>query len=67
MDVSPALVVDRVLQMRNSQAVQGAQIGVLKQALDLQEAGAAALLQGPTGDLTLARAGQPGSRVNTLA
>ena len=69
MDVSPspALLVDRVLQMGNSQTSQEAQINVLKKAMDMQESASAALLNAVAGNLPLASDGSVGTQVNTLA
>lgn len=69
MDVSPspALLVDRVLQMGNSQTAQEAQILVMKKAMDMQESASAALLNAAAGDLPLASGGSVGTQVNTLA
>jgi hypothetical protein len=49
MDVSPALLVDRVLQTRNSQTTQDVQINELKKAMDMQESASAALLNAVAG------------------
>jgi hypothetical protein len=67
MDVSPALLVDRVLQTRNSQTTQEVQINVLKKAMDMQESASAALLNGVAGNLPLAGSGSVGTQVNTMA
>ena len=67
MDVSPALLVDRVLQTRNSQTTQEVQINVLKKAMDMQESTSAALLNAVAGDLPLAGSGSVGTQVNTMA
>lgn len=66
MDVSPALLVDRVLQTRNSQTTQDVQINVLKKAMDMQESASAALLNAVVGNLPLAGSGSVGTQVNTL-
>lgn len=66
MDVSPALLVDRVVQSRNSQTAQGVQIHVLKKAMDMQESASMALLNGVTGSLPLASGGSVGTQLNTL-
>ncbi|TXT41433.1 MAG: Uncharacterized protein FD135_306 [Comamonadaceae bacterium] len=63
MDVSPAALVNASVQMQQSQVAQTAQILVLKKAMDVQEAGALALLQA----LPLATSGHLGTQVNTLA
>jgi len=67
MNVSPALLVDRVVQMSNSQTMQEAQILVMKKAMDMQESASAALLNAVAGDLPLASGGAVGTQVNTLA
>jgi hypothetical protein len=67
MDVSAALMVDRVVQTRNSQSTQDVQIEVLKKAMDMQEGASAALLNSVAGDLPLAGSGSVGTQVNTLA
>ncbi|MBT9551753.1 MAG: YjfB family protein [Hydrogenophaga sp.] len=67
MDVSPALLVDRVLQTRNNQTTQDVQINVLKKALDMQESASAALLNAVAGNLPLAGSGSVGTQVNTMA
>lgn len=66
MNISPALVVDRVLQTRNNQTSQDAQINLLKKAMDMQESASAALLNAVAGDLPLASSGSVGTQVNTL-
>lgn len=66
MNISPALVVDRVLQTRNHQTSQDAQINLLKKAMDMQESASAALLNAVAGDLPLASGGSVGTQVNTL-
>ena len=67
MDVSPALLMDRVLQTRQDQTAQEAQILVMKKAMDMQELASAALLNAVAGDLPLANGGSVGTQVNTLA
>lgn len=67
MDVSPALLVDRVVQTRNSQTTQGVQISVLKKAMDMQASTSQALLNGVAGNLPLASSGSVGTLVNTMA
>jgi hypothetical protein len=64
--ISPALLVDRVLQTRNNQTSQDAQIGLLKKAMDMQASASAALLNAVAGDLPLASEGSLGTQVNTL-
>ena len=67
MDVSPALLMDRVLQTRQGQTAQEAQIFVMNKAMDMQESASAALLNAVAGDLSLASGGAVGTQVNTLA
>ncbi|MDR7150397.1 hypothetical protein J2W49_002355 [Hydrogenophaga palleronii] len=64
--ISPALLVDRVLQTRNNQTSQDAQIGLLKKAMDMQASASAALLNAVAGDLPLASDGSLGTQVNAL-
>jgi hypothetical protein len=66
MAVSPALLVDRVVQMSQGQTEQAVQINVLKKAMDLQESASAALLNAVAGDLPLASDGTVGTQLNTL-
>lgn len=66
MDVSPALLVDRVVQTRNAQSTQDVQIKVLKEAMDMQESASMALLNGVAGNLPLASSGSVGTQVNTM-
>lgn len=66
MDVSPALLVDRVVQTQQGQTTQEAQIRVLKKAMDMQESASAALLNAVAGNLPLASGGSVGTQVNTL-
>lgn len=66
MSVSPALVVDRVVQTRQGAAEQQVQIAVLKEAMQTQESAAAALLNGVAGNLPLAGSGPVGTQVNTM-
>lgn len=66
MDVSPALLMDRVLQTRQDQTAQEAQILVMKKAMDMHESASAALLNAVAGDLPLANGGSVGTQVNTL-
>ena len=67
MDVSPALLVDRVLQTRQDQTAQEAQILVMKKAMDMQESASAALLNAVAGNLPLGGSGPVGTQVNTMA
>jgi hypothetical protein len=64
--ISPALLVDRVLQTRHNQTSQDAQINLLKKAMDMQESASAALLNAVAGGLPLASDGSLGTQVNTL-
>lgn len=66
MSVSPALVVDRVLQMRQGAAEQQVQIAVLKEAMQTQESAAASLLNAVAGSLPLASSGSVGMQVNAM-
>lgn len=66
MNVSPALLVDRVLQSRQGQAAQEAQMLVMKKAMDMQESASAALLNAVARDLPLASGGALGTQLNTL-
>lgn len=66
MDVSSALLVDRVLQMEKGQSTQAAQFAVLKKAMTMQESASQALISAASGDLPLAAGGTLGTQVNTL-
>jgi hypothetical protein len=66
MNISPALLVDRVLQTRNHQTSQEAQINLLKKGMDMQASASQALLNAVAGDLPLASDGSLGTQVNTL-
>ena len=66
MNVSPALLVDRVLQIQQGQTAQDVQISVLKKAMDMQESASAALLNAVAGSQPLASSGPLGTQVNTL-
>jgi stage V sporulation protein SpoVS len=63
MDISPTALVNASTQMQQSQVAQAAQVLVLKKAMDIQAAGAMALLQA----LPLATSGNLGTQVNTMA
>jgi len=67
MDVSPALLVDRVVQTRQGQSAQEAQMLVMKKAMDMQESASVALLNAVAGNLPLAGSGSVGTQVNTMA
>ena len=66
MNVSPALMADRVLQSRQDQTAQEAQIFVMKKAMDMQASASATLLNAVAGNLPLASGGSVGTQVNTL-
>jgi hypothetical protein len=66
MDVSSALLVDRVVQTGQGQTSQDVQISVLKRAMDMQTSASASLLNAVAVDLALASGGQVGTQVNTL-
>jgi hypothetical protein len=66
MNISPALLVDRVLQTQHSQSAQDAQINLLKKAMEVQQTASMALLNAVAGDLPLASDGSLGTQVNTL-
>ena len=66
MNVSPALMADRVLQSRQDQTAQEAQIFVMKKAMDMQASASATLLNAVAGNLPLASGGPVGTQVNTL-
>lgn len=63
MDISPAALVNASTQMQQSQVAHTSQVLVLKMAMDIQAAGAMALLQA----LPLATSGNLGNQVNTMA
>lgn len=67
MDVSPTAMVNAVVHMRQAQTTQQAQILVMKKAMDVQAAGALALLQSLPAALPLASGGSLGTQVNVLA
>jgi hypothetical protein len=66
MSVSPALLVDRVAQMRQGTVEQQVQIQVMKEAMQTQASAAVALINGVAGNLPLAGSGSVGTQVNTL-
>ena len=66
MSVSPALVADRVAQMRQGAVEQQVQIHVLKEAMQTQASAAATLLNAVGGDLPLTGSGTTGTQVNTM-
>lgn len=63
MDISPTALVNAFTQTQQNQVAQTAQVLVLKKAMDVQAAGALALLQA----LPLATSGTLGTQVNTMA
>lgn len=66
MDVSPAALVDAVVQTRSDQVDQQVQIQVMKKAMDAQASTTAALLNSVAGSLPLATEGSLGTQVNAL-
>lgn len=66
LDVSPAALVDGVVQTRSDQAAQQVQIRVMKKAMDAQASTAAALLNSVPAPLPLATEGSLGTNVNAL-
>jgi hypothetical protein len=66
MAVSPALLVDRVVQMQQGQTHQEAQMRVLNKAMDMQASAASALLNAVAGQLPLATEGSVGTQLNAL-
>lgn len=66
LDVSPAALVDSVVQTRSDQVAQQVQIRVMKKAMDAQASTAAALLNSVPAPLPLATTGSLGTRVNAL-
>ena len=67
MDVSPAAMVNAVVQIKQDQVAQQVQVSVLKTALQAQATGALALLQAVPGPLPLASSGSVGTQVNFYA
>lgn len=67
MEVSPALLVDRVLQMQQVGEVQAGQMRLMKEAMNMQESAALSLLNGVSGSLPLATDGSIGTQLNTMA
>lgn len=63
MDITPTALVNAFTQVQQQQVAQTAQVLVLKKAMDVQAAGALALLQA----LPLATSGTLGTQVNTMA
>jgi hypothetical protein len=66
MDVSPAALVDGVVQSRQDQTAQQVQISVMKKAMAMQESASAALLNAVASPLPLASGGSVGTQVNAL-
>lgn len=66
MDISPTAMVNAAVQMQQAQTAQMAQILVLKRTMDVQAAGAMALLQALPGNLPLASSGNLGTQLNLL-
>jgi hypothetical protein len=66
LDVSPAALVDSVVQTRADMGAQQVQISVMKKAMDAQASTAAALLNSVPAPLPLATAGALGTKVNAL-
>lgn len=66
MDISPTALVNAAVQMQQAQTAQLAQILVLKRAMDVQAAGAMALLQAVPASLPLATDGSLGTQLNLL-
>ncbi|MGM9428097.1 putative motility protein [Hydrogenophaga sp. MI9] len=65
-EISPALLVDRVVQSRQGSVAEAAQVHVLKKAMDLQESASATLLNSVAGSLPLASGGSVGTKVNAM-
>jgi hypothetical protein len=66
LDVSPAALVDSVVQTRADMGAQQVQIRVMKKAMDAQASTAAALLNSVPAPLPLATSGALGTKVNAL-
>lgn len=66
LEISPELLVNRVVQSRQGSVAEAAQVHVLKKAMDLQEAASATLLNSVAGSLPLASSGSVGTRVNAM-
>lgn len=65
-EISPAQLVDRVVQSRQGSVAEAAQVHVLKKAMDLQESASATLLNSVAGSLPLASSGSVGTQVNAM-
>ncbi len=66
MDISSTALVNAAVQMQQAQTAQLAQILVLKRVMDVQAAGAMALLQAVPASLPLATDGSLGTQLNLL-
>ena len=66
LDISPELLVNRVVQSRQGSVAEAAQVHVLKKAMDLQESASATLLNSVAGSLPLASSGSVGTQVNAM-
>ncbi len=66
MDVSPTALVHAVADMKRDQVAGEVQIQVLKKAMDIQSAGAMAMLNALPANLPLATGGALGTQVNAL-
>lgn len=66
MDVSPAALVHAVAEMKRDQVTSEAQVLVLKKVMDIQSAGAMAMLNALPANLPLASEGTVGTQVNAL-
>ncbi|MCV0439175.1 MAG: putative motility protein [Hydrogenophaga sp.] len=66
MDVSPVAMVTAVAGMQRDQTTHEAQLLVLKKAMDIQSAGAMAMLNALPASLPLAPDGALGTQVNAL-
>lgn len=66
MDVSPPLMMDRVMQSQQDQTAQEVQIRVMKKSMDMQASAASALLNAVASPLPLAAEGPLGTQVNAL-
>mgnify|MGYP003128109439 FL=1 len=67
MDVAVSNMVNATLDMRQAQAIQQAQFGVFKEALDGQAAQITALMDSVDLDPQLATSGSVGTQINTTA
>ncbi|CDG54701.1 putative motility protein [Halomonas sp. ATBC28] len=67
MDVAVNNMVNATLDMRQAQAIQQAQFGVFKEALDGQAAQITALMDSVALDPQLATSGSVGTQINTTA